>query len=161
VHGGVLGDLVGELKERFLRTPVADLVDFFDNTQHLIGVNPYCYDRMDLDGAQKLSKLIEETDTLINGFNPKEPLSKRIFAAHSESDVTAAITGLEDLQKVSARDQFTFIRIPEEARVSHVSLVLKEPIDAIGASASAKPLVKANPQFQDMMEAIAALERYV
>jgi hypothetical protein len=121
VHGGVLGDLVGELKERFLRTPVADLVDFFDNTQPLIGVNPYCYDRMDLDGAQKLSKLIEETDTLI----------------------------------------FTFIRTPEEARVSHVSLVLKEPIDAIGASASAKPLVKANPQFQDMMEAIAALERYV
>ena len=161
MHGGVLGDLVGELKERFLRTPVADLVDFFDNTQPLIGVNPYCYDRMDLDGAQKLSKLIEETDTLINGFNPQEPFSKQVFAAHSESDATANITGIEELQKVSAPDQFTFFRIPEEARVSHVSLVLKDPIDAIGASNGVEPLVQANLKFHDMMEAIAALERWM
>lgn len=159
VVGDLIGDLVGELKERLLRTPVADLVDFFDNTKPLIGVNPYCYARMDLDGARELSKLIEETDTLINGFNPKEPFSKRIFAAHSESDVTAAITGIEDLQKVSARGQFTFFRIPEEARVSHVSLVLKDPIYAIGASDGAQPLVEANPQFQNMMGAIAALEK--
>src|SRR5262245_53424982 len=34
--GGVIGDLVGELKERLLRTPVADLVDFFDNAKPLI-----------------------------------------------------------------------------------------------------------------------------
>jgi hypothetical protein len=37
----------------------------------------------------------------------------------------------------------------------------REPIYAIGASARAEPLVDANPQFQDMMAAIAALERYV
>ena len=141
VLGDLIGDLVGELKEHLLRTPVADLVDCFDNDKPLIGVNPYCYARMDLDGARELSKLIKETDTLSNGFNPKEPFSKRIFAAHSESDVTAAITGIEDLQKVSAPDQFTFFRIPEEARVSHVSLVLKDPIDAIGASDGAEPLV--------------------
>jgi hypothetical protein len=52
VLGGVLSDLVGELKEHLLRTPVADLVDCFDNDQLLIGVNPYCYARMDLDGAR-------------------------------------------------------------------------------------------------------------
>jgi hypothetical protein len=159
VLGGVLGDLVGELKERLLRTPVADLVDCFDNDKPLIGGNPYCYARMDLDGARELSKLIEETDTLIHGFNLKEPFSKRVFAAHSESDATANITGIEDLQKVSAPDQFTFFRIPEEARVSHVSLVLKDPIDAIGASNGVEPLVQANPKFHDMMEAIAALKR--
>jgi hypothetical protein len=159
VLGGVLGDLVGELKERLLRTPVADLVDFFDNTKPLIGVNPYCYARMDLDGAQESFKLIKETDTLINGFNPQEPFSKRVFAAHSESDATANITGIEDLQKVSAPEQFTFFRIPEEARVSHVSLVLKDPIHAIGASIGVEPLVQANSKFHDMMEAIAALER--
>jgi hypothetical protein len=161
VIGDLVGDLVGEAKERLLRTPVADLIDFFDNTKPLIGVNPYRYARMDLDGARELSKLIRETDALINGFNPKEPFSKRVFAAHSESDSTADITGIEGLQKVSARDQFTFLRIPEEARVSHVSLVLKEHIYAIGASARAEPLADANPQFQDMMAAIAALERYV
>jgi hypothetical protein len=92
VLGGVLSDLVGELKEHLLRTPVADLVDCFDNDQLLIGVNPYCYARMDLDGARELSKLIKETHTLINGFNSKEPFSKRVFAAHSESDATANIT---------------------------------------------------------------------
>jgi hypothetical protein len=159
VLGGVLGDLVGELKEHLLRTPVADLVDCFDNDQLLIGVNRYCYARMDLDGARELSKLIKETHTLINGFNSKEPFSKRVFAAHSESDATANITGIEDLQKVSAPDQFTFFRIPEEARVSHVSLVLKDPIHAIGASIGVEPLVQANSKFHDMMEAIAALER--
>jgi hypothetical protein len=159
VLGGVLGDLVGELKERLLRTPVTDLVDCFDHDQLLIGVNPYCYARMDLDGARELSKLIKETDTLINGFNPQEPFSKRVFAAHSESDATANITGIEDLQKVSAPEQFTFFRIPEEARVSHVSLVLKDPIHAIGASIGVEPLVQANSKFHDMMEAIAALER--
>jgi len=114
---------------------------------------------MDLDGARELSKLIHETDTLIHGCNLKEPFSKRVFAAHSESDATANITGIEDLQKVSAPDQFTFFRIPEEARVSHVSLVLKDPIDAIGASNGVEPLVQANLKFHDMMEAIAALER--
>jgi hypothetical protein len=62
---------------------------------------------------------------------------------------------------VATRDQFTFFRIPEEARVSHASLVLKEPIYDIAASASTEPLVNANPQFHDMMTALAALERYV
>jgi hypothetical protein len=116
---------------------------------------------MDLDGARELSKLIAETDALINRFNPQEPFSTRVFAAHSESDATAAITGIEALQQVSAPDQFRFFRIPEAARVSHVSLVLAEPIYAIGAGDGAKPLVEANPQFRDMMEAIAALERSV
>ncbi len=161
VIGDLVGDLVGDLKERLLRTPVADVVDFFDNLKPLIGINPYRYARMDLDGARELSKLIEETDALISGFNPKEPFSKRVFAAHSESDSTANITGIEDLQKISARGQFVFYRIPEAVRVSHVSLVLKEPIYAPGAADGAKPLVEANPQFQHIMEAIAALERSV
>jgi pimeloyl-ACP methyl ester carboxylesterase len=100
VLGDLIGDLVGEVKEHLLRTAVADLVDFFDNDKPLIGVNPYGYARMDLDGARELSKLIKETDTLIHGFNPKEPFAKRVFAAHSESDATANIMGIEDLQKV-------------------------------------------------------------
>jgi hypothetical protein len=144
------------VKERLLRTPVVDLVDFFDNKSRSATSTA-------TPAWTQTARVSKDWDTnaLINGFSPKEPFTKRVFAAHSESDATADITGIEDLQKVSARDQFTFFRIPEEARVSHVSLVLKEPIYAIGASASTKPLVKANPQFHDMMEAIAALERYV
>jgi len=108
VLGGVLGDLVGELKKRLLRTPVTDLVDCFDNDKPLIGVNPYCYAVWTWMAPGNCPKLIHETDTLIHGCNLKEPFSKRVFAAHSESDATANITGIEDLQKVSAPDQFTF-----------------------------------------------------
>jgi hypothetical protein len=150
---GGIGGLVGDLKERLLRT---FLVDILDNDKPLIGANPYRYARMDMDGARELSKLISETDALIKGFSPKRPFPKRVFAAHSESGSTANIEGIEYLQKVLAPDQFTFFRIPKEAGVSHASLVLKDAIYAIDASTNAEPLEKANPQFQAMMEAIAA-----
>jgi hypothetical protein len=120
-------------------------VDILDNEEPLIGVNPYRYVRMDLDGARELSKLIRGTDALMKRFNPKEPLSKRVFAAHSESDSTANIAGIEELQQKTAPDQFTFFRIPKKIGVSHASLVLKDPIYATGASQGDKPLEKANP----------------
>ena len=41
VVGELAGNLLGELKERLLRTPVADLVAFFDSIKPLIGDNPY------------------------------------------------------------------------------------------------------------------------
>ena len=152
--GGIRG-IKGDLKEKLLLSTF--LVDILDNEEPLIGVNPYRYVRMDLDGARELSKLIRETDALMKRFNPKEPLSKRVFAAHSESDSTANIAGIEELQEKTAPDQFTFFRIPKKIGVSHASLVLKDPIYATGASEGNKPLEKANPQFQDMMEAIAAI----
>jgi hypothetical protein len=161
VVGDLVGDLIGDLKERLLRTSVADIVDFFDNVKPLIGHDPYRYARMDLDGARELSKLIQETDALINGFNLQEPFSKQVFAAHSESDATADITGMEALHQISDPSKFVSFRIPEAARVAHVSLVLKDPIYAVGASANAKPLAEANPQFLDMMEAVAAFEKSV
>ncbi|MBU4261048.1 MAG: hypothetical protein KKC76_04100 [Proteobacteria bacterium] len=151
---GGIGGLVGELKERLLRTFMADVLD---NDKHLIGANPYRYCRMDMDGARELSKMIKETDTLIKHFNPKKPFPKRVFAAHSESDSTANITGIEDLQKVSIPDRFTFFRIPEAVGVSHASLVLKDPIYASNASPGDAPLEKANPQFQEMMAAMAVM----
>jgi alpha-beta hydrolase superfamily lysophospholipase len=145
---GGIGGLMGDLKERLLGTFLADILD---NNEPLIGANPYRYARMDMDGARELSKLIRETDALMRRFNPKEPFTKRVFAAHSESDSTANIAGIEDLQSVSVRDQFTFFRIPRNEGVSHASLVLKEPISAGEASE------KANPKFPEMMEAIATI----
>ncbi|MDJ0719685.1 MAG: hypothetical protein QNJ54_36585 [Prochloraceae cyanobacterium] len=82
----------------------------------------------------------------------KDPFPKRVFAAHSECDTTAEISGIEELQKVSVPNRFNFFRIPRHFGVSHASLVLKDPISKLGET-----MEKANPQFQEMMEAIAAI----
>ena len=152
------GGIMGDFKERILRT---FLVDILDKDQPLIGENPYRYARMDLDGARELSLLIKETDALIKGFSQKVPFSSRVFAAHSESDSTANIAGIEDLQKVSAPGKFTFFRIKKEKGVSHASLVLKDPIHASGKSVDDNPLEEANSQFDEMMQAIADFERLI
>jgi esterase/lipase len=144
--GGRTG-LIGELKERLLRTFLADLLD---KDEPLIGKNPYRYSRMDMDGAQELSRLIKETDNLLDGFSAKRPFPKRVFAAHSESDTTANITGIEELEERSAPGQFVFHRIFESARVPHASVVLKDPIRVDGST-----LEDANPEFDEMMQAIA------
>lgn len=145
--GGRLG-LLGELKERLLRTFMADVLD--DN-KPLIGDNPYRYGHIDMDGAQELARLIKETDTILDGFSPKDPFSKRVFAAHSESDTTANISGIEELQSVSLPDRFEFFRIAEKFGVPHASLVLKDSIANHGTT-----LEKPNPLFQEMLDAIAA-----
>jgi pimeloyl-ACP methyl ester carboxylesterase len=150
--------ILGDLKERILHT---FLVDILDNDKPLIGANPYRYARMDLDGARELSKLIKETDALMKGFSQKEPFLKRVFSAHSESDSTANIAGIEDLQKVSNPNKFTFFRILKEKGVSHASLVLKDPIYATQKSIGDEPLEKANPQFDEMMKAIADFESLI
>ena len=87
--GGPMG-LIGEIKERILRTFLADLLD---SQKPLIGRNPYRYARMDMDGARELARLIKETDGLLKGFDAKTPFPKRVFAAHSENDKTADMRG--------------------------------------------------------------------
>ena len=150
----VLGDFVGDLKERLLRISfIADTLDNFDKDKPLVGNNPYRYSRMDMDGARELSKLIEETDKLIEEFE-NNPFSKLVFAAHSESDSTANIKSIEALQKVSLPNQFRFFRIPKAAGVSHASLVLKEPVYSDPPSKPNFSLEYANPLFQEMMEDI-------
>jgi pimeloyl-ACP methyl ester carboxylesterase len=151
---GIFG-IEGEVKEILLRTFFADLLD---SNKPLIGKNPYRYDHIDLDGARELSKAIVETDGLIRDFMLEKPFEKTIFAAHSESDTTANIMGIEDLQQVSIADRFTFFRIPKSVGVSHASLVLKDPIYAIDGNETHQPLQEANPMFQQMLDAIATIE---
>ena len=143
-------EFLGEIAERLLRTPLAQL---FDIKKPLIGENPYRYDHMDVDGAQELARLIKETDTIIDECDPNDPFPNKIFAAHSECDTTASISGIEDLEKVSIPEQFEFYRIKKKYNVSHASLVLKDPIMKDG-----RELEKENPRFQKMMDAIAAFE---
>lgn len=147
--GGRLG-LLGDVKERLLRTFLADVLD---NKKPLIGENPYRYGHIDMDGAQELARLIKETDTLLEGFSPKDPFPKRVFSAHSECDTTAEISGIEALQSKSIPGQFVFFRIPKQFKVAHASLVLKDPIPKHG-----KVLEKPNPQFKEMMKALVDFE---
>jgi pimeloyl-ACP methyl ester carboxylesterase len=143
-------DFLGEIKERLLRSPLAQL---FDSNKKLIGENPYRYDHMDIDGAVELARLIKETDIIVKEYDRNTPFPYRVFAAHSECDTTASIKGIEDLEKVSIPEQFKFYRIEKNYNVSHASLVLKDPIVING-----KRLEDENPRFKHMMDAIAAFE---
>ena len=153
--GGPMG-LIGEMKERILRTFLADLLD---SQKPLVGRNPYRSDRIDMDGAKELARLIKETDGLLKGFDAKTPFPKRVFAAHSESDKTADIGGIRNLQKKTPPERFTTYFIPKDEDVSHASLVLEESIFAVDATEGEKPLEKANPKFAEMIAAISDFEK--
>lgn len=148
--GGRFG-LIGDLKERLLRTFLADL---FDRNKPLIGENPYKYSHVDIDGAVELARLIKENDIIIDEFSESYPFSKKVFAAHSEYDETAEISGIEELEKVSIPENFTLYRIAEEKKVGHASVVLKDPVEI-----KDETLEEANSEFMDMMEAMADFER--
>lgn len=156
--GGPIG-LFGELKERILRTFLADVLDKFDEKKPLIGGNPYRYARMDMDGAQELARLIKETDDMLDTYDVKNPFPKRVFAAHSEYDETADIQGILYLQDITPPDRFAFYKIPEEDKVSHASVVLKDSIWENNAKEGETPLEQANPKFEEMMVAITDFQR--
>lgn len=145
--GGPMG-LRGELMERLLRSFLAGLID---TDAPLIGDNPYRYGRMDTDGARELARLIKETDDLLDGFDPKRPFPKRVFAAHSEADTTADIDGIKALGKRCSADRFTAFIIPKAEAVSHASLVLRSPV----VSPAGQELEAANPKFDEMMRAVS------
>ncbi len=153
--GGRSG-LLGELKERLARTFLVDILDSFDNSKPLIGVNPYRYARMDKDGAQELARLIKETDDLLEGFDDRHPFPTRVFAAHSECDTTANIEGPETLERKSRGNDFQFFRIDRSKQVAHASLVLRDPVLDPG---NGEMLEAANPEFDKMMQAITAFDR--
>ena len=149
--GGRFG-LIGDLKERLLRTFLADL---FDSSKPLIGQNPYRYGHVDMDGAVELARLIKENDIIIDEFTKDYPFPKKVFAAHSEYDKTAEISGIEELENVSMPGQFTFYRIAKDKEVKHASVVLKDPVKKDGET-----LEKRNSEFMNMMRAIAEFERH-
>ena len=149
--GGAFG-LVGELQENLLLTPVPDLFDF--NTP-MIGENPYRYIYVDMDGAKQFARLIKETDSIISLFGSRFPFPYKVFAAHSESDETADIAGIEALQKVSDQARFNFFRIAKNLGVRHASVVLEKPV----VSNDGKELEHRNPVFAEMMQAIADFKK--
>ncbi|MEM8614233.1 MAG: alpha/beta hydrolase [Cyanobacteria bacterium P01_H01_bin.105] len=144
----------GNIKESLLRTFMADVLD---KDCPLIGENPYRYMRMDNDGARELSRLIEDIDQLIANYNPRQPFSKPVFIAHSESDEAADIKGIEALVMKSNLDQVRFFRLRKKDNIGHAEVVLKEPVK----NASGKVLEKPNPKFDKMMEAVKTFDEVI
>ena len=149
--GGRFGPL-GEVMERVLRTCWPDLLEVIlkRTAPPLIGENPYGYSHVDLDGAQELARLIKETDTLLKGFSPKAPFSKRVFAVHSEADTTASLEGIKKLQSLSDPALFHSYIFPKALGISHANVVFKDPI----TNNEGQILKNANPKFAEMMAAI-------
>jgi pimeloyl-ACP methyl ester carboxylesterase len=150
------GAVLGQIKERLARFPgMADFLELFEGNGDLIGKNPYRYARIDKDGVRELARLMKETDALTRGLSGANPLTRKVFAAHSECDDTASIRGIETIRRLTAPCLFTFFRLREVEQVPHASVVLNAPVRA----ADGRVLEKANPRFPQMMAAIARAAR--
>ena len=154
IAGGI-GGFTGELKERLLRSYIAEMLAQREHDLPLIGIHPYRYARMDKDGAIELGKLILETDVIIAEHGPDNLFDKRVFAAHSASDQRADFSGIKALQQIVEPARFSLFYIPELDEVPHASVVLKDPIFVPDADAETPPLEPANPLFSQMMNAVA------
>lgn len=144
----------GWLKEVLLRLPFAGLLD---DGRPLIGRNPYRYDRVSLNGAMELARLIREVSVMSHRHGGVLPAG-RTFAAWSEHDRVINLRKLRGLGRTIGEDLFVPFSVPAEKRVNHTSLVLKEPIFALGAHPGQPPLERANPCFCRMIDAIGRFE---
>jgi len=153
ISGGRLG-IAGGILEFILRLP---LVRFLDNGKILVGHHSYRYDRIPLNSAKELARLILELDRLLKLPGNRMPV-KRIFAAWSEDDRVINVKKLKKLQYLTKDNQLARFIIPKAARVEHAGVVLKEPVYAVGSQPGDSPLEEANPGFAEMMTAIAQFE---
>jgi esterase/lipase len=153
IYGGRLG-VFGGVLEFFLRLP---FVRFLDNGKLLVGHHPYRYDRVPLNSAKELARLILELDRLLALPGNRMP-AKRIFAAWSEFDRVINVNKLSKLQYFTKKNRLVRFIIPKAARVDHACVVLKEPVYAVGSQPGDSPLEEANPGFAEMMAAVARFE---
>ena len=139
----------GGFKAWLLRTPVADVFDFYDDTygKPLIGDHPYRYSRVDKGAAKHLGKLMKEITELTAQARSGSSLIQPFFIAHSEADKTASISGVEELLAVGDPQKTDFFRMGKHFQIPHSSVVLEEPAYALNGS----PLEPANPFFAKMM----------
>jgi esterase/lipase len=153
INGGSLW-IPGGILEFILRLP---LVRFLDNGKILVGHHSYRYDRIPLNSAKELARLILELDRLLKLPGNRMPV-KRIFAAWSEHDRVINVKKLRKLQYLTKENQLARFIIPKAVRVEHAGVVLKEPVYAVGSQPGDLPLEEANPGFAEMMTAIAQFE---
>ncbi len=144
----------GDFKEWLLRTPIANVVDFVQDTLQpdLIGENPYRYARIDIGGAQQLAKLIKSMDKIIKHKHKQKAIHKPYFAAHSADDTQADIKNIEKFLNNMNTNKTQLFKIGKDFRVPHASVVLKHNV----CSGSGSPLEPKNPFFDEMMAAVHA-----
>jgi hypothetical protein len=147
-------DIFGGFVEFVLRLPVVRL---FDSNKPLVGSHPFRYERVPLNSAGELARLIAEIDELLH--LPQNTISaKRIFAAWSEADQVINLSKFSRLKEIITENKFVSFVIPKAAGVDHACVVLKEPVYALGSQPGEKPLESANPVFSEMMSAMRRFE---
>lgn len=153
IYGGRLGIFGGFLE--FLAR--LSFVRFLDSKNHLVGKHRYRYDRVQLNSAGELSRLILEIDGLLK--KPGDTIyAQRIFAAWSEHDRVININKLKKLKSQVEGIPFDSFIIPRTDRVAHPSVVLREPLYAIKSQPGQSPLERANPRFVEMLAAVRTFE---
>ncbi len=149
LYAGPFG-IFGGISEFLLRIP---FIRFFDTGNPLAGKNPYRYDRVPLNSAAELARLIKEIDELLK--NPGDTIQARnIFSAWSEFDKVINVRKLSDLKYLTKANRFVPFIIPKATRVDHARVVLKEPVYARESKSGEAPLEEANPCFMEMMAVI-------
>ncbi len=146
----------GWFKEWVLRLPLIGRLDSFGP---LVGNNPYRYDRVSLNSAAELAKLILKIDHLPLQFTATGDPSRRIFAAWSECDNVISLAKLYELQQRTPKDRLVSFVIPATEQVEHACVVLQQPIHALAAKPGSAPLERANPRFAEMLAAIAGFQQ--
>lgn len=125
-----------------------------DRFYPLVGKYPYRYDRISLNSAVELAKLMRKNEQLSPPVGDADDLTRRIFAAWSECDKVISLDKLNGLRRRISGDRFVPFIIPATDQVEHASVVLQHPIHAPAGKTGAAPLEQANPRFAEMMSAI-------
>jgi hypothetical protein len=141
----------GRFKEWLLRLP---FIGKFASFSPLVGKNPYRYDRVSLNSAAELAKLMGKIAELSFVPGDTDRPARRTFAAWSGCDTVISLDKLRELQRLTPEGRFVPFIIPAAARVEHACVVLQWPIFALDAGAGAAPLEQANPRFSEMLAAI-------
>lgn len=119
----------------------------------LIGLNPYKYKFVDLDGAHQLVRLIEETDAITASFNSSRRIAKPVFISHSEVDETVDVKAVKELEKLCTQVDSHYL--PAKLNVGHAEVVLRDDITPTDPGKEQNR----NPQFDDMTNRIATFAR--
>lgn len=148
--GGPCG-IPGWFKEWLLRL---SFIGRLHGSCPLVGINPYRYERVSLNSAVELGKLLIKIGRLPLQLGDGGNSTRRVFAAWSECDKVVSLDKLHGLRRQFPKDRFMPFVIPASDQVEHAGVVLQHPIHALGAKPGSAPLERANPRFVEMLSAI-------
>lgn len=132
---------------------IAAVVNHSEETvPELIGLNPYTYKYVDLDGAHQLAKLIQETDRITSGFDEENKFATPVFIAHAESDKTVDINAVKELAMLCEQADTLFF--PQSLDIGHAEVALKDDISPTDPGKEQNR----NPEFAAMT---ARIEKFV